>query len=118
VSYLRNHRWIAVAAALLLLATIAAAALAPHFKRADVSDFQVLCTAGGMKLVKADGTPSTQAHTLECPSCLGALAAPPTFCAPVPLAEPRFSKPVAVAQYSTAREALAALARGPPLLAS
>jgi hypothetical protein len=123
---LRRLRWIAFALALWMSATVAAAALAPLFKKADAGDFTVLCTSVGMKLVNLDGAAGkatdltkTMGHsTLDCPACLAQLtsAPPPAAHAAVGVA-PTYLTPDFLSPCFASREALTASARGPPLSA-
>ncbi len=70
---LRRYRWIALALALWMSATVSAAALSPLFKKGDPNSFAVLCTSAGMKLVNldADGNAKTTGggmhSALDCP---------------------------------------------------
>jgi hypothetical protein len=123
---LRSLRWIALALALWMSATVAAAALAPLFKKADAGDFAVLCTSVGMKLVNLEGaagkatdlTKSMGHSTLDCPACMAQLAsAPPPAATALTLdAAQYFSTPL-LSEHFLSREALTASARGPPLSA-
>jgi Protein of unknown function (DUF2946) len=122
----RHYRYLALALALWMSATVAAAALAPLFKTADAnSNFAVLCTSTGMKLVSmidgkviADPTSSNMGHTsLDCPGCLAQLASapPPAALAPL-LVAVSFNAPDFLSPTFASREALTASARGPPSL--
>jgi hypothetical protein len=125
VNFLPNRRLIALFAGCILLASIAVASVAPHFKQA-AGDFAVLCTAAGMRLVQVDsntGMPSAEqpqgdaaSHTLECPACLGNWAAPLPLHAHSSLKAASFAAPATTAKHFARREALTASARGPPLL--
>jgi hypothetical protein len=121
---LRRYRWIALALALWMSATVSAAALSPLFRgKADASDFIVLCTSAGMKLVSldADGHVKTSSSgnnmhsALDCPGCLTHLttALPPVAFATLAI-DFGFSIPDFLAPSFASREALMPAARGPP----
>jgi uncharacterized membrane protein YjjP (DUF1212 family) len=123
---LRRYRWLALALALWMSATVAAAALAPLFSKADAnSNFAVLCTSTGMKLVSiidgkvnTDPASTTMGHsTLDCPGCLAQLASAPPPALQVPLMlSASFNTPDFLSPAYASREALTASARGPPSL--
>lgn len=122
---LRRYRWLALALALWMSATVAAAVLAPHFKKGDAGNFAVLCTSVGMKLVSLDGDATGTASTgmghstLDCPGCLAQLSsAPPPSIANLALDSAQYFSTLLPAQHFYSREALTASARGPPLLSA
>lgn len=117
----RHVRFLALALALWMSATVAAAALSPLLKKADIGDFAVLCSSAGMKLVSldADGKVSTNNAThnaLDCPGCLSHLTAalPPVAAASLVIGA-SYSTPDFLSSSFASREALTASARGPPV---
>jgi hypothetical protein len=119
MNVLRRHRRFALLLSLWLFATVAAAALSPLFKRADVADMQLLCTVHGIKLVKTADLQPGKADTssADCPGCLvGLFSGAPVasfHLEPVPLFGGTLQLPVI--RFASG-EALAATARGPPAL--
>jgi hypothetical protein len=117
---LRRYRWIALALALWMSATVAAAALSPLLKNNDIARFALLCSSTGMKLVDIgeDGKlkPSGTGHNaLDCPACLSQLtsAPPPSIQTSMALFT-AFSAPDYLSSSFASRETLTPLARGPP----
>lgn len=115
---LRRLRWIAPLMSLWLAATVAAAALAPHFVRGG--DVRVLCSVQGLKLVRVAGAPAGDmpASAAHCPLCLlGALQGAPPAVQPLAVLALAHALPAVAPVVWSARPAPLPSARGPPRLA-